>query len=173
MSCSVNKRDAPALCAIFGAMLGMGSLGVAFAWRLDVPDQHELLRVTGRVDQLWHSRLSKAGMKIHMTVRDGGNLHHLTQDDPGYAVPVTQTVRLGDVVVALVKVDPFGRDIEWLWALQRGDEQLLSYDQTLSVVTRKAHRARQVAIGAAALSAILLGCSVALRRHFGAWRNAS
>jgi hypothetical protein len=151
----------------------MGALGLAFAWRLDVPDQNELRRVTGRVELLWHSRLSKAGIKIHITVRDGENFHHLTQDDPSYAVPAMQTVRVGDFVVALVKADSLGRDIEWLWALQRGDEQLLSYEQTLSVVTQRGHRALEVSVGAATLSAILLVCSVALRRHFGAWRSAS
>ena len=173
MRSSLTRRDAPALCAFFGAILGMGALGLAFAWRLDVPDQHELRRVTGRVEQLWHSRLAKAGIKIHMTVRDGDNAHHLTQDDPSHAVPAMQTVKVGDFVVALVKADSLGRDIEWLWALQRGDEQLLSYDQTLSVVSQRAHRALQVAVGAATLSAILLVCGVALRRHFGAWRSAS
>ena len=170
---STNRRDSPALCALFGAILGMGALGLTFAWRLEIPNQHELRRVTGRVEQLWHSRLTKAGIKIHMDVRDRGNLHHLTQDDPSYAVPAMQAVRVGDSVVALVKVDSFGRDIEWLWALQRGDEQLLSYDQTLLVVSQRAHRTLQVAVGAAVLSAILLVCSVVLRRHFGAWRSAS
>jgi hypothetical protein len=170
---STSRRDSPALCALFGAILGMGALGLTFAWRLEMPNQHELRRVTGRVEQLWHSRLTKAGIKIHMDVRDRGSLHHLTQDDPSYAVPAMQTVRVGDSVVALVKVDSFGRDIEWLWALQRGDEQLLSYDQTLSVATREAHRALSVAVGAAVLSAILLVCSVVLRRHFGAWSSAS
>jgi hypothetical protein len=170
---SANRRDAPALCAIFGAILGMGALGLAFARRFEVPDQHELRRVSGRVELLWHSRLSKAGIKIHITVRDGGNFHHLTQDDPSYAVPAMQTVRVGDFVVASVKAASLGRDIEWLWALRRGDEQLLSYDQTLAVVMQRGHRELQVAVGAAALSAILLVFSVALRRHFGAWRSAS
>jgi hypothetical protein len=166
-----NRRDAPALCLLFAIYLALAAAGLEFSWHLDIADPQSLHRVNGRVEQIYHSNLPRTGLKIHIFVREGTGVHHLTQDDPGYTVPAMQTIRTGDSVVALTKPDSLGRDLEWLWSLKRGNEELLSYAQTLHIVLSKAERVRLVAYGMGVLSALLFVCGIALRKLFGAWRG--
>jgi hypothetical protein len=168
----VTIRDTPFLCVFFAMLMAALSAALMYAWRLDVANRESLQRISGRIESIEHTDRPKAGLKIQIYVRDGERLHHLTQDDFSYAIPAIQTLRVGDTIAALVKHDSLGRNLDWVWEINRGDEQVLSYSETFNFLADEAARTRPLAYGAGVLSGLLLIIGVFLRRRFGAWNGA-
>lgn len=164
-----TRRDAPAQCLAAGIVIAMAAGLLGFAWHLDMAEPNDLHQVVGRVEDISHGGGGKAPKTIQTLVRDGTRIHRLVQDDPGDALPAVRTIRIGDSVVAMTKPDPLGRDLERVWSLSRGNEQLLSYTESRQILLAKAGRAQRVAFGFGALAALLLGCAFVLRVRRGAW----
>lgn len=168
-----TRRDFPALCLLFGAIFTVAAIALPFGAKLDLTKRSELYPVSGTVERVERTFAGKAGAKLHIFINDGNRTHHLTQDDLSYDVPALRSLAPGDKVVALVRRDFLGRDLEWFWEVQRGGGTMLSYDETQTFLEREAERFRIVARFAGAFSIALLVIAVLLRVRFGAWRDHS
>jgi hypothetical protein len=134
---------------------------------LDIVERTELRRISGRVEAVSRKKLPKGGRQLHIFVREwwaqeGNRPSDLVQDDLTSAVPRLRTLRVGDVVEALVKHDSLGRPLDWLWELRRGDDTLLAYEETCRWFEEDAQRLRPLAHGLAALASILVGVGTLL-----------
>src|SRR5215475_6685066 len=132
----LKRRDLPAFCLIYGVIFGLAAFGLPWGAKLDMAKKSELHSITGIVQAASRTNYSKAGPKLHIWVRDENQVHHLTQEDLSCDAPALRSLRAGDKVTALVRRDFFGRDLEWVWEVQRDGETILSYDQTQALLTR-------------------------------------
>src|SRR5215469_5576175 len=125
-----TRRDLPALCVIYGVIFAFAALALPFGARLDMAKRSELHSISGTVQDMSRTNPPKASPKLHILVKTGNRLHHLIQNDLSYDVPAVWSLRAGDNVTALVRRDFFGRNLEWVWEVQRDGVTILSYDQT-------------------------------------------
>ncbi len=139
--------------------------------RLDMAKRNELYPISGTVRDMSRTDLPKASPKLNIFVQDSTRVHHLTQDDLSSEVPALRGLRAGDSVVALVRRDFFGRNLEWVWEVQRGGVTILSYDQTQRFLERAKERMQNIALWAGILSIGTFGVGIVLRMRFGAWRD--
>ena len=79
----------------------------------------------------------------------------------------------GDNLTALVRRDFLGRNLEWVWEVQRDGVAILIYDQTQRFLERSKERTQVIANWAGVLSMGLLVAAILLRMHFGAWRDGA
>jgi hypothetical protein len=164
-----NPRDLPALCIFFGCLVGAGAVGTPLAARLDLAPENSLTLVSGQVVSLYHTNLGKAGPKLHLLVRAADRIHHLTQDDMSELVPEMASIRVGDNITARVRPDFMGRDLDWLWELQRDGATILSYADTDRFLRGVLARTKTLAYGMGFISISIFAVGVLLRRRFGAW----
>jgi hypothetical protein len=169
-----TRRDLPGLCLIFVTIFAACALGLLFAANLDLAKESDLHSIAGSVQSMPRTTFSgKAGSKLHIVIRGSDGLHHLTQDDLSQELPGIMVLRAGDNVTVRVKHDSLGRDLDWLWGLQRDGVTILSYEDTYRYLQRRNARVRELAHWAGALSLGLFVVAILLRRHFGAWRDPS
>jgi hypothetical protein len=166
---SATRRDLPALCLLYSVIFALAAIGLPFGAKLDMARKDELRSITGIVQDTSRTNLSKAGPKLHIFVRDGDRVFHLTQDDLSNVAPAVCNLRAGDNVTALVRRDFLGRDLEWVWEVRRDGVTLLSYEQTERYLEQSMGRMKVIAVWAGVISIGLLGLAIRLRTHFGAW----
>ena len=166
-----TRRDIPAVCMLFAVITTMCTLMFAYGWQLDLVQKSELQRVAGFVESVHHTNLSKAGYKLHIEITDGAKRYHLTQDDLTWSVPNLRTVGRGDAVVAYVYPDSLGRQIYWLWSLERDGQLILTYDETYAYLAGKGKRMQPFVLPAAFASVLLFAVATTLRVRYGAWRS--
>lgn len=169
-----TRRDSPALCLIYASILGLAALGLPLAANFDLAKESDLHTVAGSVQSAPQvTNEGKSGIKLHIFIRGSEGFHHLIQDDLSGDVPGIMSLLPGDDVTARVRRDRLGRDLDWLWELKRDGNTILSYQQTLRYLERRSAQSRAIAHWAGGLSLGLFAAAILLRRHFGAWRNAS
>jgi hypothetical protein len=166
---SATRRDLPALCLLYSVIFALAAVGLPFGTKLDTARKDELRSIGGIVLDTSLTNLPKAGPKLHIYVRDGDRVFHLTQDDLSNEAPDVCTLRVGDNVTALVRRDFLGRDLEWVWEVRRDGVTLLSYEQTERHLENTMKRMKVIALCAGVISIGLLGLAIRLRTHFGAW----
>ena len=166
-----TRRDLPALCLIYGVIFAFAAFALPFGAKLDMAKKSELYRISGTVQSVTRTNSGKAGPKLHIFVWDGNRLHDLTQDDLFYEVPALRSLQAGDNVTGLVRRDSFGRNLEWVWEVQRDGTTILSYDRTQRFLEREKERMQVIARWAGVLSIGLFVVAIRLRIHFGAWRD--
>jgi hypothetical protein len=141
-----TRRELPALFLIYGAIFAAGALGLPFAASRDLAKKSDLHSISGSVQSAPRTTISgKAGTKLHIFIRGNDGLHHLTQDDLSRDVPQIMDLRAGDNVIARVKHDSLGRDLDWLWELQRDGITILSYEDTNRHLQRRNAGIRELA----------------------------
>ncbi len=169
-----TRRDLPALCLVYAAIFAVSAIGLPFAANCDLAKKSDLHPVAGSVEGAPRMTVTgKAGTKLHIFIRASDGLHHLTQDDLSSDVPQIMHLHVGDNVIAHVKYDPFGRDLDWLWELQRDGVTILSYEDTSQYFQRRNERVGKIAEWAGVLSLGLFAGAILLRRRFGSWRDGS
>jgi len=166
-----TQRDIPAVCLLFAVITAFVPLLLAYGWRLDLVQRSELKRVSGFVESVRHTNLPKAGYKLHIEISDGTERHHLTQDDLTWSVPQLKTIARGDAVVAYVHPDSLGRKLDWLWALERDGQVILTYEETYAYLAATGERMQPFVLPAAIASMLLFATAIALRIRYGAWRS--
>jgi hypothetical protein len=168
-----TRRDLPFLCLIYSVPFAFAALALPFGASLDMAKKSELHSLSGTVQSISRTDLPKAGPKLHIFVTERNRLHHLTQDDLFYDVPELRTLRAGDNVTALVRRDFFGRNLEWVWEVQRDGVTILSYDQTQESLERRKAQVQVVAHWAGLLSIGLFVVAILLRMHFDTWQDSA
>jgi hypothetical protein len=166
---TLNRRDLPALCMLFGGLLGAGAVGIPLAGRLDLAPEGSLTLISGRVVNVYRTDLPKAGSKVHILVRAADRVHHLTQEDMSSVVSEIMSIRIGDNVAARVRPDFMGRDLDWLWELRRDGVTVLSYSDTDRFLQHRRAGVISLAYGMGFISICILAVGALLRRYFGAW----
>ena len=166
-----TRRVLPTLFLVYGAILAAFALGWPLAANLDLASKSDLHSIAGAVQSAPRTTFSgRAGTKLHIFINGNDGLHHLTQEDLSRDVPQIMDLRAGDNVIALVKHDSFGRDLDWLWELQRDGITILSYEDTYRCLQRRNAKMAKLAHWAGALSPGLFAVAIVLRR-FGARRD--
>lgn len=166
-----TRRDLPALCLIYAVIFAFAALGLPLGAKLDMTKRSELRAISGTVQDMSRTNLSRAGPKLHIFVQNSSGLHHLTQDDLSHEVPALRSLRAGDNVTALVRHDFLGRNLEWVWEVQRDGVTILSYDQTQGFLEQTRERMQTIALWAGVLSMGTFIVAILLRMRFGAWRD--
>ncbi|HEV2616891.1 MAG TPA: hypothetical protein VGU63_09820 [Candidatus Acidoferrales bacterium] len=169
----MTVRDLPALCLLFAGIFAFAALALPLAAKLDMAQKAELYRVSGTVQSVSHTNAAKVRTKLNLFARDGDRVHDLTQDDLSYDVPALRSLRPGDNVSALVRHDLLGRDLEWIWELQRDGITILSYEQTRKFLEGERSLSLAIARWSGALSIALLLAGLFLRIRLGAWRDGT
>jgi hypothetical protein len=166
-----TRRDLPAICLIYGVIFALAALGLPLGAKLDMAQKSELHTISGIVQDSSRTDLPKAGRKLHILVQHSNRVYHLTQDDLSYEVPALRSLRPGDNVTALVRHDFLGRDLEWVWEVQRDGVTILSYDQTQRFLEQIKEQMQAIALWAGVLSIGTFVLGIFLRMRFGAWRD--
>jgi hypothetical protein len=170
----LTRRDLPAVFLIYSALFAVAAFALPFGASLDVVKESDLQTVAGSVQSAPRIRNGgKGGIKLHIFVRASDGLHHLTQDDLSGDVPSIMDLRAGDNVTARVKHDSLGRNLDWLWELKRDGDTILSYEETRRYLERRNARIGKIVPWVGAISFGLFVTALLLRRHFGAWRDAT
>ena len=133
-------------------------------------EKDDLYEVSGVVESFQVEHVYKSGKKMMLQIRNHGVLHHLIQDDFSRSIPMLRTLRQGDEINTLVSPDVLGRDIEWMWEIRRGDEILLSYEQTIELRNPQTQQ-RVISIAALVAAIVLLFISIRLRIKYRAWTS--
>jgi hypothetical protein len=158
---------------IYGVIFAFAAVGLPFGAKLDMVQKSELYRISGTVESMSRTNVPRAGSMLNIFVRDGGRLHHLTQDDLFSEVPALRSLQAGDNVTALVRRDPFGRNLEWVWEVQSAGVTILSYEQTQKFLELETERMRVIARWASVLSIGFFAAAVVFRVYFGTWRGST
>jgi hypothetical protein len=170
---SLTVRDMPTVFVIFGGILAAGTVGIPFAERLDMPSERDLVSVSGQVVSIDFTNRPKAGRKLQIALQSSDRILNLTQEDMSAAIPVIASIKPGNKIDARVRHDLFGRDLEWLWVLNRDGKTLVSYQETEHFLQVFHARTIWLTYGAGLLSVCLIVAAVAMRLRFGAWRSAT
>lgn len=165
-----TARDLPSIMATFGVVFTVCCLLSWIGNRIDFAERTSLKEISGSIESVTLTHPQKSGPKLNIFVRDGSAVHQLSQDDLRQEVPELATLRVGDHVTALANPDFFGRPIDWLWELRRGDTLVVSYDATLAHFDRSVSRRQIMTVSLGLIGFCLLAIGIALRLHFGAWR---
>jgi hypothetical protein len=171
-----SSRDLPSLLLVFGWIFTAAALCGPFASDSFLAKENDLRTISGLVQRApYITGSGKGGNKLHIFVRGSDGLHDFTQEDMGHLVPgimgSIMDLRVGDKVTARVEHDSFGRDLDWLWEMQRGGITILSYQDTHLFMERRNVRIRRLCHWAGVLALVSFLVAVLLRRHFGAWKD--
>jgi len=156
-------KDFPGFALVMSLLLFGGSAAVIYGAKWAHQEKDDLYKVSGVVESIHVESGYRSGSrkKMVLQITNHGVLHHLTQDDFTRSIPALETLRQGDEINTLVASDVLFRKIERVWEIRRGDEILLSYEQTLEL--RKAHTQQRV-ISIAALVAALVLLRISIKR---------
>jgi hypothetical protein len=170
---NLTARDMPALLVLFGGVLGAGAVGMPFAEQLDMANERDLISVSGQVVRIYVTNRPKAGRMLQVALKSSDRILNLTQKDMSAVIPAIGSIKPGDEIDARVRHDALGRDLDWIWALNRDGKTVVSYQDTEYYLQALQARSRWFTYSAGLLSACLLAAGVTMRRRFGAWRNAT
>jgi hypothetical protein len=166
-----EKRDLPAICVVFGIILVFCSIALLHGWRLDFAEPSDLVTISGPIEIFEATNEPKAIPKLHIYVRAAEGIRHITLDDLSIKVPRIKTLHHGDEIKAMVKKDLFGRDLYWLWELGRGNETILTYDESRQFLLQIAGRLRSLGYAVEAAAFALIGLGLYLRVRLGFWSS--
>ncbi len=167
---NLKKEDFPVFALIMSMLLFGGSAAVIYGAKWAHQEKGDLYKVSGIVKSFHVEGGYRSRKKMMLQITNHGVLHHLTQDDFTNSIPVLETLRQGDEINTLVTSDVLVRDIERVWEIRRGDEILLSYEQTLEL--RKTHtQQRVISIAALVAALVLLRISIKLWIKYRASTN--
>jgi hypothetical protein len=158
---------------LIGGILGAGAVGIPLAEQLDLANERDLFTVSGQVDRIYVTNRPKAGRKLQIALRTSDRVHNLTQEDMSAVIPAIKSIKPGDEIDARVSHDTVGRDLEWIWVLNRDRKTIVSYQDTENFLQSLHARTRWFTYGSGISSICLIVVGVALRRRFGAWRHAT
>lgn len=130
-----RSRDLPAVCAFVGVNFALLAAFFSYGWKLRVTPLKDLCRVQGRVEGIWRTHPARSSCLLNIYLEQPTGYLHLVQDDPSNLVPAIRSLQDGDSVVAFAARDWFDSQLLVLWELGRGNEKLLTYAQTLRVLS--------------------------------------
>ncbi len=165
-----TRRDLPAICLIYAVIFAFACFALPLAQNLGMAKLSELHPIAGIVQSAPRTTRGKV-IKLHILIHASDGLHHLIQDDLSADFPEIMDLRAGDNVVARVRHDSWGRDLDWFWELERSGVTILSYEDTYRYKERCNARGLKMAHWAGVISLGLFVLAILLRKHFGAWRE--
>jgi hypothetical protein len=167
----IKGAGPPWAYAVLGSFLATASAVLFFAGPLGVPDRSSLTIVSGEIDSVSVTDHVRIGRRLHLVLRERNRRHHLVQADVSAEFPTVLRLR-GELVRALTHPYSFGaKPQESVWQIERGDDVIFTYDDTVRIRAEHAKRFRPIAFVGAAVSLIWLGYGAMLRIKTGAWRS--
>ena len=167
----ISKNDLPGLAILFSVIFFFLSATLIYGWKLDFEEKSSLTSIAGVVSGFDQTNKSKAGRKMHIYLSSKEGRYHLTQDDITYSFPLLLTLSKGDRITALVAEDCCGRDLYWVWEIDRDGETILSYEDTLNALKDSAMRSGPIGQYVLYLACLLLVTGLVLREKYGVWSS--
>jgi len=158
---NLMKNDFFGFALIVSILLFGGIAAVIYGGKWEHQAKDDLYEVSGVVESFHVKRSYRNRNKMIIQITNHGVLHRLTQDDFTRSIPVLETLRQGDEINTLVAPDVIARDIERVWGIRRGDEILLSYEQTLELKKTLIHQ-RVISIVTIVATMVLLHIAIKL-----------
>jgi hypothetical protein len=161
-------------CVLAALILG----GIAmFLYQIGAPDvvRNDIVQISGARVERAHVRCEGTRFKTCWSViaieSDGRHLELIQYDTPAARAAIDALSR-GSTITALASPVSIYGDGMWFWEVRRGDEVLLSHEQTSKDELARNHRNRGWSYAAGLLAAVLLviGAIVGIRQ--GVWRGA-
>jgi len=134
----------------------------------EIPRKAILKEVAGNITSAKMSCRRRACQALFQIEDADGTWLLAYNDDIAAARRVVQLLNPGDGVSALALLPERGH-FEWLWELRRGDELLLSYEQTASAAAAHRLRARVLGYAVAALAILAIMRGVVHFVRFRSW----
>lgn len=164
-----SKYNSPESAVTLGCTLLILAWVMIYGWKLDFEEKADLYRINGVVTSFKRTHAPKSGIKIHIYLSNGSRDHHLTQDDLSQSFPSLLTLSKGDKISALVASDTLGRNLEWVWEIERNGEFILRYKDTLNHLYQDAERMTPFGFAALFLAGLFIFVGFYLRLSRGAW----
>ena len=136
-----------------------------------LPEDKDLATISGVLEAApYVAHHGKGEYTLELFVRAGGKQYQLTQEDLTRAVPAVLSLHAGDTVIARVKPASLGRGFNWLWAIERNDTTILSYQDTHHFLERRNAQLHAMCLWAGAF-ALALALPFTLKSIFGNWQD--
>lgn len=158
-------RNLPQVFLYLAFLSGMFSFWLLVSW-LNMPKEGDLKSVAGSVQRA--PRFLVDGLIAVPVELDGGLHDDLIYDDNLSHSREIMKLKPGDHITA--RVHSFLGDTR-IWELKRDGITIISYQETYQYEYPSHERLTTNLLAFGTLSAILLTVALALRIHFGAWRN--
>jgi hypothetical protein len=157
---------------LVASALLIGSLAALLsqAWRADFAYPADLRAVSGTIDEVKCTWTTRGGSALHLVVRSGHEMFEYTQDDMRADVPALGTLKRGDLVTLLIQEPWLPTTAGVYWAVSRGEQMVLTYEDTKRWRLIQKDRSRVLAAWAGALAVGFAVFGLALRISRGSWQ---
>jgi hypothetical protein len=169
---SPKRSDSPALFRMFSAFFAAFTLLILLTAHTELARESDLRPVVGTVQRVHLPRPGAPGRRgpaAQIFVLGSDGVHDLAMEHYGDDAHGLMNLRVGDIVTARVKHDFMGRDLEWLWELQRGGATLLSYQDVNRDAEGRYAFGLKMSFWMGAIAVGLFAIASLLRWHYGAW----
>jgi hypothetical protein len=164
-----RKQRAPILTVAAGLLLVIPAQILLLHGYSEIPKRASLQAIAGNITT-GEMRCARGGCQALFQIDDTGGIWHLAyNDDIDVARRLVRVLNRGDGVSALALL-PDREHFQWLWEIRRGDESLLSYEQTASAATSSRLRARVLGYVAAGLAVLAIMRGVLHWIRFKSWQ---
>ncbi len=161
---SQSRRNLPSLLAVFALLLAIAAILVpSLAWFSMAP-QSDLKSLNGLLAEA--PSLDSSTINLRLQTEDG--LRDIIVEDPSHSEQIL-ALKAGDNVTALVY--PFLGQYD-LWELKHDRSTIESYQNTYVYRTQQLEQGTTTALWMGLSACILFVAAVALRMHFGVWRES-
>ncbi len=128
----LTARDRFKSMIAVGVVLLLCSLVFVWLGRLHPPARAHLKSVTGTIIVVSHRETDQGGTYLDIDLSTPHGTAHLSQLDYSEYYPAADTLQAGDTISALYEPDDMGRSIDWFWEIRKGNEVVVSYDETVA-----------------------------------------
>jgi hypothetical protein len=174
-----NEQFPPFGTAIGCVLAGLIMAGTAiFLYQIGAPDvvRNDIVEISGARVERAQIRCEGARFKTCWSViaieTEGKHLELLQYVTPASRAAVEELSK-GSTITALVSPVSTVGDGLWFWEVRRGDEVLLSHEQSSKDELARNHRDRWLGYAVGVLAAILLAIGAIVGIQQGVWRAAA
>jgi hypothetical protein len=164
-----RQERAPIGTVAVGLLLVIPALLLLLVGYSEVPKKTFLQAIAGQITTA-KMHCGRGGCQALIDIEDTDGIWHLAYNDD--AATERRLVRLlnpGDSVTALAPL-PDREHFQWLWELCRGDEMLVSYEQTASVAASNRFRDQVLGYAASLLAALAIMRGVVHWIRYKSWQ---
>jgi hypothetical protein len=174
---AINEQRPPFGIAIGCVLAGLTLAGVAmFLYQIGAPDvvRNDIVEISGARVERAHirceeTRYFRTCWSVIAIETEGKHLELVQYVTPASTAAV-DALSTGSTITALVSpISTFGNGL-WFWEVRRGDEVLLSHEQTSKDELARNHRNRGWSYPAGFLAAVLLAIGAIVGIKQGVWR---
>lgn len=164
-----GRRNLPYMFLFLAIVLGLIALVAPLSRWLSIARKSDLELVAGSVQRAPSWVHTKGGPIIRIPVEADDGLHNLFEEDLSHSREL-MNLKSGDHVTARVKSFLGQYNI---WELKRDGVTIENYQDVYQYSTQELERATTNGLWLGLIASVFLTVALALRMHFGAWREST